>query len=125
MLEAPCLLRSAAIESLDRARIPWRMAFTSAGLAGVWAAVAAGLGVTLRTPLGLPASVRLLDAATMALPALAGLGLALHRAECEPTPAVERLASIVRQDLQGMLADAPVHPVTVPAPMARRGHRSG
>jgi DNA-binding transcriptional LysR family regulator len=117
MLEAPCLLRSAAIEALDRARIPWRMVFTSAGLAGVWAAVAAGLGVTLRTPLGLPASVRWLDAAAVALPTLAGLGLGLHRAESEPTPAVVRLAGIVRHDLQGMLAAA--------MPLRRKRRRRG
>ena len=31
MLEAPCLLRSAATAALDRAGVPWRVAFTSAG----------------------------------------------------------------------------------------------
>jgi DNA-binding transcriptional LysR family regulator len=119
MLEPPCLLRSAAIAALDRAGISWRMAFTSASLAGVWAAVAAGLGVTLRTPLGLPASVRRLDAATAALPVPGSLGLALHRAESEPAPAVMRLASIVRNDLQERLAAAAIRP----APAARRRGR--
>lgn len=112
MLESPCLLRSKAIESLDRAGIAWRMAFTSASLAGVWAAVAAGLGVTLRTPLGLPANVRPLHDASVALPALGSLGLALHRAESEPAPAVVRLASILRHELQAALAALPGRPAS-------------
>lgn len=103
MLESPCLLRTAAIDALDRAGIAWRMAFTSASLAGVWAAVAAGLGITLRTPLGLPANVRQLDAS---LPKPGTLGLALHRPESELTPATARLASIIRQDLRAAMNDA-------------------
>ncbi|MHB1057039.1 MAG: LysR substrate-binding domain-containing protein [Rhodanobacter sp.] len=104
MLESPCLLRTAAIDALDRAGIAWRMAFTSASLAGVWAAVAAGLGITLRTPLGLPANVRQLDAA---LPKPGTLGLALHRPESELAPATARLASIIRQDLRVAMNDVP------------------
>ncbi len=38
--------------ALEKARIPWRLAFTSPSLSGVWAAVAAGLGVTVRTRAG-------------------------------------------------------------------------
>lgn len=99
VLEAPCLLRTAAIDALDRAGIAWRIAFTSASLAGTWAAVTAGLGVSVRTPFGLPASVRALDAKEASLPALPALGLALHRAEAEPPPAVARLAQIILQHL--------------------------
>lgn len=100
VLEAPCLVRTAAIDALDRAGVPWRIAFTSASLAGIWAAVAAGLGVSVRTPLGLPASVHALAADETALPALPMLGLALHRAEAEPEPAVARLAGLILQRLQ-------------------------
>lgn len=99
VLDAPCLLRTAAIDALDRAGMPWRVAFTSASLAGIWAAVAAGLGVSVRTPLGLPGSVRALEAQEAGLPALPELGLALHRAEAEPAPAVARLATLLRQRL--------------------------
>jgi DNA-binding transcriptional LysR family regulator len=99
MLEAPCLMRSAATAALDRAGIAWRVAFTSASLAGTWAAVAAGLGVTLRTPLGLPASLRDDAGAAFALPPLPDIGLRLHHAATTPPPAVARLAAIVRQSL--------------------------
>jgi DNA-binding transcriptional LysR family regulator len=95
VLDAPCLVRRAAIDALDRAGIAWRIAFTSASLAGTWAAVTAGLGVSIRTPLGLPAGVRALTAKEAGLPALPMLGLALHRAEAEPSSAVARLAEIL------------------------------
>ncbi|WP_426662103.1 LysR substrate-binding domain-containing protein [Rhodanobacter aciditrophus] len=99
MLESPCLLRSAAIAALDRADIAWRMAFSSTSLAGIWAAVNAGLGVSVRTSLGLPDSVRALAAKQAKLPALPMLGLVLYRAEAEPSPAVTQLAGIIRRTL--------------------------
>lgn len=99
MLESPCLLRSAAIEALDRAGIAWRIAFSSTSLAGTWAAVNAGLGVSVRTSLGLPSNVQALTAKQAGLPALPMLGLALHRAEAEPSPAVAQLAGIIQRTL--------------------------
>ena len=102
MLEAPCLMRTAAIAALDHAGMPWRIAFTSASLSGIWAAVAAGLGVSLRTPFGLPSSVRALAPHETSLPALGTLGLCLHRADAEPSPAVDRLANIIAQQWQGL-----------------------
>ena len=100
VLEAPCLLRSAAIDALDRAGMPWRIAFTSASLAGTWAAVKAGLGISVRTPFGLPADVRALDACAARLPALPKLGLALYRSEAEAAPAVRRLGELILQSLR-------------------------
>ena len=57
VFESPCFFRQAAQDALDRAGRPWRIAFTSPSLPGIWAAVKAGLGYTLRTPMGLPAGV--------------------------------------------------------------------
>lgn len=105
MLEAPCLLRTAATTALDRAGIAWRVAFTSAGLSGIWAAVAAGLGVGLRTPLGLPSGVVMLDAPSHGLPTLQPLGLCLHRAESEPEPGVARLRELLRECVAELLPE--------------------
>lgn len=99
VLDAPCLMRTAAIDALDRAGLPWRIAFTSASLAGTWAAVKAGLGISVRTPFGLPDDLHAMDASTANLPALPQLGLALYRSEAEPTPAVARLAELIVQRL--------------------------
>jgi DNA-binding transcriptional LysR family regulator len=100
VLEAPCLMRDAATAALDRARIPWRVAFTSPSLAGVWAAVGAGLGLTVRTAVGLPAGLQVLPR----LPALPQIGLDLHRAEAAPSPVVSRLEHLVAEHLQAALA---------------------
>ena len=96
-LEAPCLLRTAAKRALDRAGIPWRQSFVSPSLAGLWAATVAGLGVTIRTPFGLPPSVQPLIPADSGLPPLPDLGLVLHRSQAQPDPATARLASIMLQ----------------------------
>jgi len=105
-LEAPCLMRTAATKALDRAGIPWRVAFVSPSLGGLWAATAAGLGVTIRTPIGLPAKVKPLAPVEAGLPELPKLGLVLHRAEAEPGPATARLASIVLQSVREAVGTA-------------------
>ncbi|MDC9835357.1 LysR substrate-binding domain-containing protein [Rhizobium binxianense] len=104
-LEAPCLLRSAATRALDEAGISWRLAFVSPSLGGLWAATAAGLGLTNRTPIGLPAKVRPLVPGTVGLPDLPKLGLVLHRAEAEPQPAAARLGELVLQSVHGALRE--------------------
>lgn len=96
-LEAPCLLRTVATEALDRAGLSWRMAFSSPSLGGVWAAVAAGLGLTIRTDIGLPASVRAMTPEIAGLPALPKMALVLHRKEAEPDPVAARLGEILLQ----------------------------
>lgn len=96
-LQAPCLMRKAATDALDRAGIPWRVVYTSASLAGIWAAVAAGLGVTVRTNLGLPGDVRVLDG----LPALPGIRLALYSGAATPSPACRRMAALIKEHIVG------------------------
>ncbi|HUA82133.1 MAG TPA: LysR substrate-binding domain-containing protein [Dyella sp.] len=100
VLDAPCLMRTAAIDALDRAGLAWRIAFTSASLAGTWAAVKAGLGISVRTPLGLPETLHALEARKARLPGLPKLGLALYRSDMEPAPAVARLAQLIVQRLE-------------------------
>ena len=98
MFEAPCLFRTAATEALDAAGIPWTIAFTSPSITGLWAAVAAGLGITLRTGAGLPENLRLLGTRD-GLPAVPTAELALHDAGRELTPAVQRLRDVILETL--------------------------
>jgi DNA-binding transcriptional LysR family regulator len=93
LFDAPCLMRTAATNALDKAGIAWRVAFTSPSLGGVWAAVAAGLGVTVRTEVGLPSRLRTLD--TSALPPLPKVGLDLLFGVADPSPVVGRLRDVV------------------------------
>jgi DNA-binding transcriptional LysR family regulator len=104
-LEAPCLLRTIATRVLDHSGVPWRISFVSPSLGGLWAATAAGLGLAVRTPLGLPDKVRMLEPDEAGLPLLPKLDLVLHRAEAEPNPAAQRLASIVVQTVRASVSE--------------------
>lgn len=81
------------------------MAFSSPSLGGIWAAVAAGLGLTIRTDIGLPASVSAMTPEIAGLPALPKMALFLHRRDAEPEPVAARLGDILleaaRQALPG------------------------
>lgn len=98
--EAPCLFRTCATDALDRAGLHWLPAFTSPSLAGLWAAVSAGLGLAVRTPLGLPASVRALAPGEQGLPALPSIALSLYRAQAQPDSVTAALGDIVRRCIQ-------------------------
>jgi hypothetical protein len=91
------MLRDIASNTLDAAGIAWRHAFTSASLSALWAASAAGLGLTVRTPVGLPASLRIIEPQAAGLPALPRIGLSLYRAQTMAGPAVNRLEELLLQ----------------------------
>jgi DNA-binding transcriptional LysR family regulator len=97
LLDAPCMLRDIASNTLDAAGIAWRHAFTSASLSALWAASAAGLGLTVRTPVGLPASLRIIEPQAAGLPTLPQIGLSLYRAQTMAGPAVNRLEELLLQ----------------------------
>lgn len=110
VLEAPCLFRTVATTTLDRAGIPWRIAFTSPSLNGVWAAVSAGLGITVRTGIGLPVSVGKLRPDATGLPALPRIGLTLDRAESALSPAASALAEMMQDHVARLpAADGSIH----------------
>jgi DNA-binding transcriptional LysR family regulator len=98
LLEAPCLMRSHALAALDQAGIPWRVAFTSASLSGVWAAVRAGLGITVRSGFGCPADLGMLEN----LPALPSLGLCLATGAGKEDPVRDAMVSIMCEQLACM-----------------------
>lgn len=89
--EAPCVMRGAATAALDSSGLSWRIAVASMSLVGVWTAVGAGLGITVRTQIGMPNHLVVLDG----LPALPKVGLKLYRASSMQSDAVRRLADIV------------------------------
>ncbi|MEJ2631247.1 MAG: LysR substrate-binding domain-containing protein [Acidihalobacter sp.] len=112
----PCVMRQAATAALDHAGIPWRVAFTSSSLSGIWAAIAAGLGLSVRTSLGLPTHVRPLTLGEFGLPNLPRIGLRLHRTEASPSPAAQRLETIVLEALREVLhtVESTQHPALRP-----------
>lgn len=95
----PCTFRARAIEALDAAGMPWRIAFTSPSLAGLYAAVEAGLGVTPRTAEGIPSRLRLLGDDVDLPPMAPPVDLYLHVGAENPPPATDRLREALLETL--------------------------
>ncbi|HBU6134024.1 MULTISPECIES: LysR substrate-binding domain-containing protein [Enterobacter] len=98
MFDAPCLLRSRAIAALDAAGISWRIAFTSHSLSGLWAGVSAGLGITLRTRIGLPETLQIDN---RLLPNAGELGIALHQGDDSTDTAISSMKALIIRTLNG------------------------
>lgn len=76
----PCIYRARALAALNKARIPWRITYTSPSLAGTIAAVKAGLGITVLPANMLPQGIHPIRARSK-LPALADAEIALIKRE--------------------------------------------
>ena len=94
----PCFFREAAIGALNEADIRWRIAFTSPSVHGIWAAVDAGLGITLLTATGLPSQLTVMEPKS-GLPALPMVDLFLHDGGRELTEAVNQFKEILLETL--------------------------
>jgi DNA-binding transcriptional LysR family regulator len=57
LLEGVCAFRTAALEALEQAHMPWRSAVTSPSLGGLWATALAGMGVIVRSSILMPAGL--------------------------------------------------------------------
>ncbi|WGS52612.1 LysR substrate-binding domain-containing protein [Paraburkholderia sp. D15] len=107
LFDTPCFFRQRALEALDKAGRPWRIAFTSPSLPGLWAAVEAGLGVTLRTATGLPERLQVVGDA-LALPTVRApvLQVSMHDGARGLEPAVRRLKDIIAETIAAHLPAA-------------------
>jgi DNA-binding transcriptional LysR family regulator len=97
VFDGPCLFRQSGIGALDRAGIPWRLALTTPSLSGVWVAVRASLGMTVRTPVAVPPYLSVLKASA-GLPKLPAVDLLLHTSS-EPASAVKLLREILHETI--------------------------
>ncbi|HZS62023.1 MAG TPA: LysR substrate-binding domain-containing protein [Gemmatimonadaceae bacterium] len=95
VLGPQCVFRKQAIDQLDAAGHPWRIAAVSPSLAGLWALGQAGLGVTVRSALGVPKA--LISGKTLFdLPTLGAFPATLHTPAGRLSPGVERMRDILR-----------------------------
>jgi|SRR6516165_4193959 DNA-binding transcriptional LysR family regulator len=102
LLDPPCNFRQMGLDALDQNRTPWRLSFTSPSLAGLWAATEAALGITVRTPLGLPDTLTLLPE-SLGLPKLPKVSLALYNAGQRLPSITSLLEAILIETLQTAL----------------------
>jgi DNA-binding transcriptional LysR family regulator len=88
-----CAWRRLALEELDKANRPWTVVLQSAGVAGLTAAVEAGLAVSLFAQSNLPSTLKALGAAE-GLPALPEFEYVLKRKN-KASLAATRLAEVI------------------------------
>ena len=109
--EAPCLFRAAATTALDKVGQPWHLAFTTPSLAGLWAAVESGLGLAVRTPIGVPRHLAVLGRDEK-LPPLPTVSLVFIGSPDAQTPAVQLLQEILRETVADVTdAALALHPL--------------
>lgn len=100
LLSAPCLFREIGLEALAEGPLAPRIAMTSQSLGGMAAAIGAGLGIGIRTSLGLPPHLGpLCDPRLPPLTTEVHLGLYLSGVQ---SPAALALAEIARSTLSGV-----------------------
>jgi DNA-binding transcriptional LysR family regulator len=96
LLGHPCTFRQATIDALDRKQRPWRLALTSGSVSALWAAAEAGLGITARAAVHVPAGLRVVDK-SFRLPSLGKIALHLHQNPKRPNAAAAHLRGLVEQ----------------------------
>mgnify|MGYP000205646240 CR=1 FL=1 len=96
-----CTFREQAVAALSAADLTWRIAYTSASLAGLSAAVRAGLAVTVLTPSMLDADLRPLGRES-GLPELPSIEIALHRSPGRPSEPARQLFSTLQAQLSNI-----------------------
>lgn len=104
LFEAPCLFRSTGLAALEKVKRTWRPALTSGSVADMWAAAQAGLGITIRTEIGLPAGCRVLTPSS-GLPPLPDIAVFMLTHKKAPSPAVKRLIDILHDTITAQLND--------------------
>ena len=93
---APCIFRNSVLAALDAIGRPWRIVLSTPSLAGIRAAVRAGLGIGVRTEKWLEPDLCILE---RELPPLPELELALVTAAKTDGVVVERLQTALKSTL--------------------------
>ena len=96
LFDAPCAFRQAALQALDTAGLPWRIAYTTPSLSGLLAAVRAGLAITLRLGRHGQKGLRAIGARE-GLPAVSAFRVSLLTAS-PPSPEARALCAALRAD---------------------------
>ena len=93
-----CPFRVAALERLDKARLPFRVAYESPSIASIVAAVSEGLAIAALAQISLQPSMKVLDAAH-GLPALPVVEIVLYGPRNTASPAAQAVKASVMDAL--------------------------
>ncbi len=94
LIEGACPFRRMAIKALTEANIPWRIAFQTSTLAGIRAALRAGMGVTPRTVEMLAPDLKVSDPHA-GLPALPSISYRLYARPGKPTQSALNVSRLI------------------------------
>lgn len=101
LFDAPCPFRDHALSALVESSREWNVCYTSPSLSGIRAAVAAGLGVTVRTQQMLGPD--LVDARQkLSLPKLPKIPFALYQRDGIASPAIATMAQAIKDELSNL-----------------------
>jgi len=106
LLGPQCAFRKAAINQLDAAGMPWRVAATSPSLAGLWASALGGLGITVRSRIAVPETL-VWRRQLFGLPALEPFPVTLLTQPHANGPSVDRLRTIIAEEVAAALPARP------------------
>ena len=102
VLGPQCAFRRCALQQLDAADIPYRIAANSPSLDGLWAALLGGLGVTARTAFNLPEGLTSAGS-PYGLPSLGSLPVTLHRNARSNSVTTDGMASLLTKTVELIL----------------------
>jgi DNA-binding transcriptional LysR family regulator len=108
LLDGPCVYRDDAIQALERSGIRWQLAFSTSSVTAMWAAIDAGVGVTVRMDLGAPKFTRQVDDAFV-LPILPKTVLSVIQPASSASESAAVLADLVKASLNNISAKSPSH----------------
>jgi DNA-binding transcriptional LysR family regulator len=109
LLEPPCMFREAALDALETAGRPWRLAVTTPSLGGVWTTALAGMGVTVRSAVALPPG--LIDVgARLGLPPLPPVGVRILESNSRTSPPKATLRRLLKELAAELVFESPREP---------------
>ncbi|MGF1740533.1 LysR substrate-binding domain-containing protein [Vibrio profundum] len=100
-METPCYVRKMMLAALDKAGISWTLTVTSRDLAGIWAAVNAGLGITARASFSVPHSLATIE--SPAFPSLPALSVTLLESQIRSSEMLSCLSSILQKQTRDLV----------------------
>lgn len=100
MVTPNCLFKEKAISALEAAGIRWELVYQSQSLNGIWPAVNAGIGVTVRTPIGCPNDLIMIK---KELPKMGDIGIQIHRSYTNNNMARDRLVEAISKTVEEII----------------------
>lgn len=94
-----CLYRKRALRRLEKSQIASRVVHTNPDLAGIQAAIIAGLGLTVLAKSTVPAPLAIVDAEKAGLPELGSIDISLQYNRRSASESVARLSEFIRSSL--------------------------